>query len=606
MEKKLNDGQKNYVKSELKKNIFLKACPGSGKTEVLAVKIAVESKTWKYKNQGIAVLTFTNSAENEIQKRVEGYIGGYLGYPHFLGTFTSWLHGYVANPFLHKYTKYKGNEKGDKSIRLIENNCTSDFLNAFSTKYQYQELGHIKANEYYRDYKTDEYSYCGSRSRQGDKVLKELISADDWREKELNDTKKRFWVNGFASYEDIEYLVCLLFVKYPEIVQFVAKRFPVIFVDECQDLAFAELEILAQLCKAGCKIHLIGDLNQSIYAFRNIEPEDTREFIEKYKFHIMELNENYRSCQNIVDVSEYIVNGKNGVKGNNEQKVETPLIAILYSKGKEREVVKKFHEYVELNFLNQTESRIIVRNNSLKNKLLGIKNQKQSTNNLEEIAQILYLLNQRKSESVSDFKKIFGMLARIVQRTFYKEREHLNSQFFYRPKDMDSEEWKKIISDIRDILKEEQQLADFSCTWSQWKKELTRVISEKIMPVLADCECVLGNVRKGNANEIIEKTMFNKVEGELNFDIETIHGCKGMSLDAVLFMSVYQAGKDDQSGSYWKQWFERRVIAENNRLAYVAFSRARYLLALGIPKPKAFSNDDRKILEDAGFVIIDC
>ena len=92
---------------------------------------------------------------------------------------------------------------------------------------------------------------------------------------------------------------------------------------------------------------------------------------------------------------------------------------------------------------------------------------------------------------------------------------------------------------------------------------------------------------------------------EKGYRIETIHGCKGMSLDAVLFMSTYQASNDEHSGGYWKQWFDVENIGEENRLAYVAFSRARYLLALGIPKPKTFSEEDRQILCNIGFEIVE-
>ena len=113
------------------------------------------------------------------------------------------------------------------------------------------------------------------------------------------------------------------------------------------------------------------------------------------------------------------------------------------------------------------------------------------------------------------------------------------------------------------------------------------------------------SIRKGNKDKIVEKTLFDNEEGDLGYVIETIHGCKGMSLDAVFFLSSYQAGNDEHSGGYWKQWFNREDIGEENRLAYVAFSRARYFLALGIPKPKGFSNTDRKILIDAGFVIVE-
>lgn len=601
----MNAGQIDYVTSQLWKNTFLKACPGSGKTEVLAIKVAYEREQWKLTTQGFAVLTFTNSAEKEINSRLDCYLNGKLEYPHYMGTFTSWLHGYIANPFLHKLMKYDGDERGDKSIRLIESSCTSDFLNAYSSKYQYKELGNIKAHEFFRDFKTDSYQYCGTRSRQGKEILQSLVQQDDWREMDLAKTKLKFWKSGFALYEDIEYMSNLLFEKYPEIAELIAKRFPVIFVDECQDLSYVQLELLATLCEKGCKIHLIGDLNQAIYGFRNIEPDDTRDFIENHCFDIKLLTENYRSCQPIVVASEYVVKGQEKIVGRNFNKAGIPLVAILYTKGKEKDAVNKFHEYMLENNLNVKESRIIVRNNNLKNKLLGMKSNNQSSNNLETIAQVVYLLN--RESQVSDFKMLFDMLAKSIRRTFFKTSEHLNSQFLYRPKEIESRDWKRVLFEIRNILKEAQQLNDFSVTWTEWKKRLNKLMTENVrdLPELSECTYDIGIIRKGNKDKIVEKTLFDNEEGELNYAIETIHGCKGMSLDAVLFLSSYQAGNDEHSGGYWKQWFDRVDIGEENRLAYVAFSRARYFLALGIPKPRNFSDADRKILLDAGFEIVE-
>lgn len=601
----MNEGQINYVTSQLRQNVFLKACPGSGKTEVLAIKVEYEKEKWKLSNQGFAVLTFTNSAEKEINNRLDCYLNSKLEYPHYIGTFTSWLHGYVANPFLHKLTKYEGDERGNKSIRIIESSCTSDFLSVYSSNYGYRELGNIKAHEFFRDFKTDSYQYCGTRSRQGKEILQSLIQQDNWRELDLAKTKMKFWKSGFALYEDIEYMSNLLFEKYPEIAELIVRRFPIIFVDECQDLSYVQLELLATLCEKGCKIHLIGDLNQAIYGFRNIEPNDTKEFIENHHFIIKLLTENYRSCQSIVNVSEYVVNGKNKIVGKNFDKATNPLIAISYSKGKEKLAINKFHEYVLENNLSIKESRIIVRNNNLKNRLLGLKNNNLSSNNLETIAQIVYLLNQKSQ--VSDFKMLFDMLAKSVQRIFFKTSEHLNSQFFYRPKELESKDWKGILFEIRNVLKEARQLYDFSVTWTEWKKTLNKLMTEniKVLPELSKCTYDIGMIRKGNKDKVVEKTLFNNEEGDLSYSIETIHGCKGMSLDAVFFLSSYQAGNNDHSGGYWKQWFNMEDIEEENRLAYVAFSRARYLLALGIPRPKSFSEIDRKILEDAGFEIVE-
>lgn len=599
----MNEGQINYVTSKLRQNVFLKACPGSGKTEVLAIKVAYEKEQWKLRNQGFAVLTFTNSAEREINNRLDCYLNTKLGYPHYIGTFTSWLHGYIANPFLHKFMKYKGDERGDKSIRIIESGCTSDFLSLYSSNYGYRELGNIKAHEFFRDFKTDSYQYCGTRSRQGKDILKNLVQQDGWRELDLAKTKMKFWKSGFALYEDVEYMLNLLFENYPEIAELIVKRFPVIFVDECQDLSYVQLELLATLCEKGCKIHLIGDLNQAIYGFRNIEPDDTKEFIENYHFDVRLLTENYRSCQSIVDVSEYVVNGKNKIVGKNFDKARSPLIAIFFTKGKEKLAINKFHEYVLENNLSIKESRIIVRNNNLKNRLLGLNNN-EGLNNLETIAQTVYLLNQKSQ--VSDFKMLFEMLARSVQRTFFKTSEHLNSQFFYRPKELDNKDWKRILFKIMNLLKESPQLYDFSVTWTEWKNTLNKLMMEsiKVLPELSVCTYNIGIIRKGNKDKVVKKTLFNDEEGNLSYSIETIHGCKGMSLDAVFFLSSYQAANGDHSGGYWKQWFNREEVGEENRLAYVAFSRARYLLALGIPKPKNFSEADRKILEDAGFEIV--
>ena len=397
----------------------------------------------------------------------------------------------------------------------------------------------------------------------------------------------------------------MLFVKYPEIAELIAKRFPVIFVDECQDLSYVQLELLATLCEKGCKIHLIGDLNQAIYGFRNIEPDDTKDFIENHCFDIKLLTENYRSSQPIVGASEYVVNGREEIVGRNINKAGIPLIAILYTKGKEKHAVNKFHGYVLENNLNVRESRIIVRNNNLKNKLLGMKSNNQSSNNLETIAQVVYLLN--REEQVSDFKMLFDMLAKSIRRTFFKTSEHLNSQFLYRPKEIEGRDWKRVLFEIRNILKEAQQLNDFSVTWAEWKKRLNKLLTANIkdLPELLECTYDIGNIRKGNKDEIVEKTLFENEEGELNYAVETIHGCKGMSLDAVFFLSSYQANKDEHSGGYWKQWFDRADIGEENRLAYVAFSRARYFLALGIPKPRNFSDADREILLDAGFEIVE-
>src|SRR5271157_3134537 len=87
--------QIEYVFSPDRESVFLKACPGSGKTEVVGLKAAYFIRRWKHRLGGIAVLTFTNNAANVINQRVSQFTGvEKTGYPHFIGTIDSWLHGY--------------------------------------------------------------------------------------------------------------------------------------------------------------------------------------------------------------------------------------------------------------------------------------------------------------------------------------------------------------------------------------------------------------------------------------------------------------------------------------------------------------------------------
>lgn len=601
----LNEGQLEYIISSIDDNIFLKACPGSGKTEVLGIKSAYQINSWKNKHRGIAILTFTNSAEDEIRNRVETYLDEKLKYPNYIGTFTSWIHGYIANPFLSKVTHYKGDKDFDKSIKLIESGENPNFINSFSSEYGYVQLGNINPCEYYFDFKLKKFIYCGNRSNNGQLILDSLLESNEWRMDDLKKIKIQFWKKGFYLYEDIEYLVYYLLCENEEIARMIASRFPIILIDECQDLSYIQLEIIKLINKQGSKIHLIGDLDQAIYGFRNIDPNDTTEFIGNLEFKTIELTQNYRSCQSIVDISDLIINRNSNIVGCVSPKVTEPLIAILYKKDKEIEASKEFTKLITENNLSMKNSRIIVRGNSLKYKLLGLKNQNTSSNTLEDIARAIYL--SVSTGNVYEFKISFELFAKSIQRIYFSNVECLNKQYFYKPAEMEMHEWKKLLSDIKNILISNKELLDFSKTWSNWKDKLNKIMNKSIsiLPSLNEKECKLGYIQRGNKDKTLEEVLFCNTSNDIEHKIETIHGCKGMSLDAVLFMSVYAKSRDEDSGAHWKDWFDVGEIGEKNRLAYVAFSRAKYILVLGIPMTSTFKTEDRNNLIKCGFKIIE-
>ena len=80
--------QKDYIQSTIDDHVYLEACPGSGKTEVVAAKVAKEISNWNKDPSGIAILSFSNSATDELKDRIGKFSTSNLKfYPHFIGTF---------------------------------------------------------------------------------------------------------------------------------------------------------------------------------------------------------------------------------------------------------------------------------------------------------------------------------------------------------------------------------------------------------------------------------------------------------------------------------------------------------------------------------------
>lgn len=603
----LTEQQLEYAVTDISsKNIYLNACPGSGKTEVVALKCAYEIMKWESTYSGMAIMTFTNSAEDEVRNRTVEYLGTQIDYPHFLGTFTSWLHNYVANPFMHIITGYRNKETFDMSIRLIETECTSDFLFSFQTKYSYQSLNKIRANQFHFDLKEQKYIYDGS-IYDGQNLLDEMLSKDSWRKKELDELKCTFWKSGFATYEDIELISLYLLQRRADIARWIAGRFPVLLIDECQDLSYIQLQILKCLHSHRTIIHLVGDLDQSIYEFRNIVPNDTKEFIKDISMKEMRLTANYRSNDSIVFASMFLLDKKKYIVGKREQSVEMPLIALLYKKGEEGKLISKFESLVNENKLDLHNSRIIVRNNSLRNKIYGRKKENKSVNIIEDYARALFY--HYSGHSVGDFQSSILCLARAIQRSFFKSVEHSNSKKLYKPVLMEDNEWRQIINKVKHELISCKRLRNFDLTWKEWKKSLQQILVDCIVYNGQKVEPDLGSIRKGCSQNKIKNDIGNDVNENFNCSVKTIHSCKGMSLDAVLFISAYSHSRNtNESGSHWYDWFATKngEVREGNRLAYVAFSRARQLLVLGIPNPDSSPIDmeHKKILTDAGFKIV--
>jgi superfamily I DNA/RNA helicase len=117
---KLTDEQRAYIGAPIDQHVYLNACPGSGKTEVVAAMVAKVVEEWTSFPKGIAVLTFSNSATDELKNRLVRYLGEPLGFPHLVSTFDSFVHSRMVASIASEVTEFPGKD-GDSRIRILEN-----------------------------------------------------------------------------------------------------------------------------------------------------------------------------------------------------------------------------------------------------------------------------------------------------------------------------------------------------------------------------------------------------------------------------------------------------------------------------------------------------
>ena len=576
-----------YIQSKINEHVYLEACPGSGKTEVVAAKIAKEISNWQKSPSGIALLSFSNSATDELKERIGKFGTSNLKfYPHIISTFDSFVLKYIVSPFAHIITGY-GGVNGDYSLRIVES-TSSLFI---QTEYQYVKRGNLKANHYSHNSESNTFSfYTGERTY--NKAL-EALTFKDWEVNDLTKAKDKFLKAGFCTYSDIE-LLAIRILNSPVLKEFtenLIRRFPIIIIDECQDLCEEQLIILSKLADYGVKLHFIGDLSQSIYEFRNAVPSKILKFTQNLGFKLFTLTKNHRSVQPIVNLCTSLVDG-NHVVGRVATKNNSCVI-LEYSDCP-TEVISTFLRLSK----PHVNTVIIARGHSTLNKF---NTSSTKLNEVQKLALAITLFDENKFDQLEKSIILFSEYL----RTFIKES--VKPQSFNCPDSIDSSlKWRNFLFKALTYLLEDN-LNDLTLTWKYWcgkvKFKLRAVLNQPfvdddIATSLAPLQVV--NIRSPNKLGDEPLSVSLKIVETSSFSLrkETIHKVKGETHDVSMFVS--SAGKQGGVGANWKEWLED-PNSEAARLAYVASSRPRELLiwAVKILKPK-----EKIKLENIGFVVI--
>lgn len=580
------DEQLGYILSPIDRCIYLEACAGSGKTEVLGIKAAYEICKWQSKKNGIAVLTFTNEATATIADRVSSFYGKPISSNHFIGTFSSFVHGYIAQRFGYKFYHIP-EDRADKSFRVVDFDI-SPYSNQWLENYQldfYLPQQTIYASQL--NYRVSSNNWYVVQKKDTAKPLTEFYEGNPKQLiKKANACKSKFLNDGFATFEDMN-LIARKCLRDETICHCIVKKFPVILIDECQDLSASELSILSLLIRAGVIVHYIGDLHQAIYSFKDSCPEQFLEHLATHRFETWSLSQNFRSTPKIVELSRKIGRIKYPISGSGESKCgDYDCCYVEYND--ERNAIEAFIDVLNRFDISTQNAVVLVRTQSAKQKLSGGFSIDYSKHRIINAIQLWQQNNPEAQQTA------LSLLAIQLQKWM---GFHGNSNNYYYSDEVcsDSVSWRLLIRDILIQLCADPMIATMNeLTYGSWysrnKERVVSIIAHYLSNIGQTLPKIVIRTPNGTAKQKINQVKWTQKE---QLRVETIHSVKGDTFDAVLLLSSPDArGKT----GFWENWLKPNE--ESGRIGYVANTRPRYLLCWGVG---SLTSVQRQTLKELGF-----
>lgn len=274
---KLSDEQKDAV--FYPGNVFVSACPGSGKTRALTARIANSALLIEEFSERVLGLTFTNRAADEIQSRIEIY-DGVDSAKVWIGT----IHAFALEWIIRPYAGY-----------IPQLKYGFDLADEYEVEKILDALKREHGMSYYDEINTS-YNKSGSVINSNSKA--ELV------EKEF---RRVLVENKKIDFDQILYFAYFLLTARPDIAITLGAIFRFICVDEVQDTQELQYAILSCIHNKSLRkpnFFIVGDENQAIYqnigGLSKTLEELNAEFVGSNfkKFHF---SDNYRSTQRIID-----------------------------------------------------------------------------------------------------------------------------------------------------------------------------------------------------------------------------------------------------------------------------------------------------------------
>ncbi|MBX0359417.1 DNA helicase PcrA [Halobacillus sp. Nhm2S1] len=281
--------------------LLIMAGAGSGKTRVLTHRIAYLLSEKDIAPRNILAITFTNKAAREMKERVESLVGK-DGEKIWMSTFHS-----MCVRILRRDIDRIGY---DRNFSILD---SSDQLSVIK-----QVLKEINLDPK----KWDPRAMLGAISNSKN----ELMTAEDYEKQAGNmheeqiaqiykGYQKKLRKNQSLDFDDLIMQTLRLFDEVPEVLESYQRRFQYIHVDEYQDTNHAQYQLVKHLASRYQNLCVVGDSDQSIYAWRGADIQNILNFESDYpKARTILLEQNYRSTELILDAANNVIDKNSGRK----------------------------------------------------------------------------------------------------------------------------------------------------------------------------------------------------------------------------------------------------------------------------------------------------
>ena len=273
--------------------VLVLAGAGSGKTGVLTGRVAYLIKEKNVSPFSILAITFTNKAADEMKKRISSLIS-----TDVRNMDVSTFHSFCAK-LLRFHAKTIGYTSSftiydtDDSIRIIKDLLNENSYNIEMTPSAILSVISRAKNTSMRLSYSDFFDHMGA----GDDFLRLF-----------NDYNSRLKKENAMDFDDLLLNVILLFDEDRNIREFYQNKYRYVLVDEFQDTNSIQYEIVKIISEKYKNIFVVGDDDQSIYSWRGADINNILSFEKTYKnAAVIKLEQNYRSHQRILDVSNAVI-----------------------------------------------------------------------------------------------------------------------------------------------------------------------------------------------------------------------------------------------------------------------------------------------------------